>query len=47
MPQTTRVAKPRVVRRRGRGKFYGGIRAEEIQNVKWGNFVGDQGLIGL
>src|SRR5262244_1556857 len=47
MPQTTRVAKPRVVRRRGRGKFYGGIRAEEIQNVRRGNVVGDQGLIGF
>src|SRR5215469_11990541 len=43
MPQTTRVAK----RRRGRGKFYGGIRAEEIQNVRRGNVVGDQGLIGF
>src|SRR5262252_8559173 len=47
MPQTTRVAKPCVVRRRGRGKFYGGIRAEEIQNVRRGNVVGDQGLIGF
>src|SRR5215813_12900063 len=47
MPQTTRVAKPRVVRRRGRGEFYGGIRAEEIQNVRRGNVVGDQGLIGF
>src|SRR5215471_17836743 len=47
MPQTTRVAKPRVVRRRGRGKFYGDIRAEEIQNVRRGNVVGDQGLIGF
>src|SRR5215813_837712 len=47
MPQTTRVAKPRVVRRRGCGEFYGGIRAEEIQNVRRGNVVGDQGLIGF